>query len=154
MVVEGNSRRSYGSRWLPVFTKIFPHASCLRMTDGRRYSRGLLTYSLPFLSSHSEEKKLRYSNQFANGAKVIRVVGRSYPPLYRAHKWVKGGWTYLRPSPFGVYVGLPNRDLHRPKRENKHKPYAGPLKHKCETLIIQGEEEEWKKKSRSVSSRS
>ena len=81
----------------------------------------LLLPLLPTLLTR-ELKKLRVTTIFKRHKTTTRVEGRSYPLLYRAHKWAKGGWTYLRPSPFGIYVGLPNRDLHRPKRENKHKP--------------------------------
>ena len=50
------------------------HASCLRTTAGRRYSRGLLTYSLPFLSSHSEEKNYdtRINSQTAQKSLGLR----------------------------------------------------------------------------------
>ena len=104
----------------------FPYA---RSADGRLFPSILHKLSslplLPTLLTNQGKKKLR--SKLSTAQMFTRVEGRSYPLLYRAHKWAKGGWAYLRPSPFGIYVGLPNRDLHRPQKANKHKSKAGSL---------------------------
>ena len=80
-----------------------------------------------------------------NGAKCSRVEGRSYPPLYRAHEWAKGGWTHFRPSPFGISVGLSNRDPHKPmkgkkKNTNSHKRLSGSANAQMRGPLIEGKE--------------
>ena len=114
----------------PGFLLSSPRLSRAPLASGRQVEGGNLRglSALPSLPLFNTSKELRNSNQLVSGAKIsTRVEGRSYPPLYRAHKWAKGGWAYLRPSSFGIYVGLPNRDLHRPQKANKHKSKAGPL---------------------------
>ena len=122
----GNRRCPRRSPSTDVSLAFFPSARsttphCKRTSTGRPdplVVRCLLLPLLPTLLTR-ELKKLRVTTIFKrrkNNNFLSRVEGRSYPPLYRAHKWAKGGWAYLRPSPFGIYVGLPNRDLHRPQK--------------------------------------
>ena len=101
---------------------LFPCSSCLRSAGGRGISLAASHTSLLFLSS-THLRTMKLGSKICKAAQnITRVEGRSYPPLYRAHKWAKGGWAYLRPSPFGIYVGLLNGDLHRiPKGQTNTK---------------------------------
>ena len=87
----------------------FPLFLSTRTVDGRRvlffFSRfAVFLPSTPRSSSFKQLKKTTIANNDSQKNRVItsRIEGRSYPPLYRAHKWAKGGWTHLRPSPFGI----------------------------------------------------
>ena len=88
----------------------FRSFSCNRAT-GRRTTHSLrLTVSLlfsPFHSSNKTKKTTVVCIKLTKRRKFSRVEGRSYPPLYRAHTWAKGGWTHLRPSPFRDLSGPP-----------------------------------------------
>ena len=132
-------RRSLG---LPSLHRGCPGLPLLAVGGWQAIIFTLSPHSLLFLSLSRLRTTDLKSKTRKTAQNITRVEGRSYPPLYRAHKWAKGGWAYLRPSPFGVYVGLPNRDLHGPQKANKYNSISGSAKHKCETPIIREEEEE------------